>query len=180
MDVDMEEIGKTIQLLYDAIMFIESTRGNLSPFVPTQNSVGEQLVEYIDAFIAKLKEEKSTVVYYEPGCGDASFARKVALSIKSLYIVCLEIDKYLAYNARKRLESLYADVVIGDLSSFRPRRADIVYAYLLPRAVKYVLHTLQGLGSIVLSLDYPAEDSKGVYELAILRVDNRSLYVYVS
>ena len=176
----MEEIGKTIQLLYDAIMFIESARGNLSPFVPTQDSIGEQLVRYIDTFVAKLKDEENIVVYYEPGCGDASFARKVALSIKSLYVVCLEIDKYLAHDARKRLESLYADVVIGDLSSFRPRRADIVYAYLLPRAVKHVLHTLQGLGSIVLSLDYPAEDSKGVYELAVLRVDNRSLYVYVS
>ena len=176
----MEELGETIQLLYDAIMFIESTQGNLSPFVATQDSIGEQLVRYIDTFVAKLKEETNIVVYYEPGCGDASFARRVALSIKSLYIVCLEIDSYLAYDARERLESLYADVVLGDLSSFRPRKADIVYAYLLPRAVKHVLHTLQGLGSIVLSLDYPAEDSKGVYELAILRIDNRSLYVYVS
>ncbi len=176
----MEELGETIQLLYDAIMFIESTQGNLSPFVPTQDSIGEQLVKYIDTFAATVTERKNIVVYYEPGCGNASFAEKVALRIKLLYIVCLEIDRYLAYDARKRLESLYADVVLGDLSSFRPRRADIVYAYLLPRAVKHVLHTLQGLGSIVLSLDYPAEDSKGVYELAILRVDNRNLYIYSS
>lgn len=173
---DAEELGRIIQLLYDAFYTVESVGGSLSPFVPTQEYIEEPLSQLLETFLERSRVSNHHVVFYEPGCGTARITRRVAG--KGCYAICLELDADLAKMAHKSIKNLLVDVVQGDLASFRPRRASVAYAYLLPRAVAKLLEALSGLGSIVLSLDYPAEGDKGHLATAELRIMHRGIYVY--
>jgi len=175
--LDLEELGKTIQLLYDAFYTVDSIGGSLSPFVPTQEYIVDYVVLLVETFLETVERlRKSPAVFYEPGCGTATITSRVASLGR--YAICLELDPDLARMARDNTRSLLVDVVQGDLSVFRPRRASVAYAYLLPRAVLRLLEALEGLGTIVLSLDYPAEGDKGQLALTELRVMHRGIYVY--
>jgi SAM-dependent methyltransferase len=177
--LDEEELGRTVQLLYDAFSLIDSVGGSLSPYVPTQDYIVENIVRLVDVFASRMARGRSggPPVYYEPGCGTGRVASRAAR--RGMYSLCLELDAYLAREAaeKARYEPLM-DVVVGDLSVFRPVRVDVVYAYLLPRAVRKVLEALQGSRSVVVSLDYPAEGDRGVLSLSRLEIFSRSLYVY--
>jgi hypothetical protein len=100
------------------------------------------------------------------------------VAARGYYAVCLELDAELAKLAAKNTRSLLVDVVQGDLATFSPRRADVAYAYLLPRAVKMALEALEGRSTIMLSLDYPAEGDKGQLSITELRIMHRGIYVY--
>lgn len=179
--LDEEELGRTAQLLYEAFASIEAVGGSLSPYVPTHGSAAEQLPQLLEALAharAAAREHGGPPVYYEPGCGAARFAER--MRGRGVYILCLELDEYLAAEARDRLRrEPLADVVVGDLTVFRPRRVDVAYAYLLPRAVSRVLEALEGTGAPLLSLDYPAEGPVDrLLEAARLLVAGRSVYAY--
>ena len=177
--LDEEELGVTAQLLYEAFHLIEGVGGSLSPYVPTQEYVASILVDIAAAMAEarwRSRGARGVPVYYEPGCGSGRVAAVAAE--KGLYTLCLELDEYLAREARGRVHPLLGDVVVGDLTVFRPRRVEAVYAYLLPRAVRRTLEALAGTGAAVLSLDYPAEGSRGAWEAARLIVEERSVYAY--
>ncbi|ALL00242.1 hypothetical protein Pyrde_0192 [Pyrodictium delaneyi] len=178
--IDERELGKTVQLLYEAFQSIEAVGGSLSPYVPTQDYIVEPILQLLDAMAhgrRSARGEGQQPVYYEPGCGAGRVAERAAK--RGFYTLCLELDEYLAKAAAEKLaNSPNADVVIGDLSVFRPRRVDAVYAYLLPRAVQRVLDVLAGQGAPLLSLDYPAEDDSGVLAAARLEIEARSIYAY--
>jgi SAM-dependent methyltransferase len=173
--LDDLELGRTIQLLYEAFNSVLAASGNLSPYVPTLESYIPLVVDYAEAFARKSSGQQ---VYYEPGCGAGHVAGEAAR--RGMHVICLELDEDLAREASRRLRgNPNVDVVIGDLTSFRPRRVDTVYAYLLPRAVAYVLQQLEGLGAPIVSLDYPAElDDEPVRRLAVLEAGYRRIYVY--
>ncbi len=175
--IDEEELGRTVQLLYDAFALVESVGGSLSPYVPTQDYVAGLIAELLEALAVRSSRGERMAVYYEPGCGTGKMAIRAAK--RGMYSICLELDQYLAKEAALRARaSPLLDVVIGDLSVFRPRLAHVVYAYLLPRAVRRVLDALMGSHAVVVSLDYPAEGDRGVLSLAKLDVAGRSLFVY--
>ena len=181
-ELDGLELGRTVQLLYDAFSLIEGVGGSLSPYVPTLGSVAEPLAALAAAWAearAAARGAGGTPVYYEPGCGAARFASLVARE-GTAYTLCLELDEALAREAHERLKhaSPLADTIVGDLASFRPRRSDTVYAYLLPRAVQRLLEALDGSHAPVISLDYPAEEDRGHLSTAILEVLGRRIYVY--
>jgi SAM-dependent methyltransferase len=180
--IDEEELGRTVQLLYDAFSLVESVGGSLSPYVPTQEYIVGLVLDLVEAAAAgrrAARGERGPPVYYEPGCGAGRVAARAAE--RGLYSVCLELDEYLAREAAERARrSPLLDVVLGDLSVFRPRRVDAVYAYLLPRAVLRVLEALRGLGAPVVSLDYPAEGDRGVLVASRLELLGRSLFAYES
>ncbi len=177
--LDEEELGNTVQLLYDAFALVESVGGSLSPYVPTQDYVASVLTQLAAAFAERRPRGGRPALYYEPGCGAGKVASGAAA--RGLYSICLELDEYLAREAQERARrSPLLDVVVGDLSVFRPRRVDVVYAYLLPRAVRRVLEALEGLHAPVVSLDYPAEGDRGVLSAARLDVLGRSVFVYES
>jgi len=181
--IDEEELGKTVQLLYDAFSLVESVGGSLSPYVPTQDYIVDVLLDHVEALAARSRitrwSRETPPVYYEPGCGTGRVAVRAAS--RGLYSVCVELDPYLAREAavKARLSPLL-DVAIGDLSIFRLRAVDVVYAYLLPRAVAKVLAALQGANVPVVSLDYPAEGDRGVLSLTKLDVMERSVFIYRS
>ncbi|KSW11486.1 hypothetical protein CF15_01150 [Pyrodictium occultum] len=177
--LDERELGKTIEILYNAFQSLEAVGGSLSPYVPTQEYMVEPLLRILHAMaVGRLRARglERQPIYYEPGCGAGGVASKAAEM--GFYTVCLELDEYLAADAARRLRGLLADTVVGDLSVFRPRRVDAVYAYLLPRAVQRLLDTLRGLHAPLLSLDYPAEGDRGSLHAARLEVRSRSVYVY--
>ncbi len=180
--LDPLELGKTVQLLYDAFSLVEAVGGSLSPYVPTMGSAAGPLAGLAAAWAearARARGARGTPVYYEPGCGTAAFASLVASSSPSVYIVCLELDEQLAVMARERLRAApLADTVVGDLSVFRPRRSDAAYAYLLPRAVDRLLQALEGTGTPIISLDYPAESDRGALHAAKMEVQGRTVYIY--
>ncbi|BEP17381.1 hypothetical protein PYJP_07330 [Pyrofollis japonicus] len=175
-ELDAEELGRTIELLYDAFHTVESVGGSLSPFVPTQDYVEEPITVLLEAFLERAALSRPNPVFYEPGCGTAKITGRVAA--RGYYAVCLELDAELAKLAAKNTRSLLVDVVQGDLATFSPRRADVAYAYLLPRAVRMALEALEGRGTIMLSLDYPAEGDKGQLAVTELRIMHRGIYVY--
>ncbi len=156
-----------------------SVSGSLSPYVPTLESYIPLMVDYAEALAAGRGSGRQPV-YYEPGCGAGHVAAEAAS--RGMHAVCLELDEGLALEAARRLRSSpNADVVVGDLSSFRPRRADVAYAYLLPRAVSALLKALEGLRVPIVSLDYPAEDEwEEAWRLAKLEVGYRHVYIYRS
>ena len=176
--IDAEELGRTIELLYDAFHTVESVGGSLSPFVPTQEYVEEPIAVLLEAFLERMRLVRGNPVFYEPGCGTARITSRVAS--KGYYAVCLELDEDLAGMASRATRGLLVDVVRGDLATFALRRADVAYAYLLPRAVRLVLEALSNRGTVLLSLDYPAEDDKGQVMAAELRIMHRGVYVYRS
>ncbi|MET1128612.1 MAG: hypothetical protein ABWW70_04780 [Thermoproteota archaeon] len=178
-DLDLEELGRTIQLLYDGFSSVYSGVGILAPFVPSEGYAAEVAPLYAAAFAARSERVggRRYSVYYEPGCGTGEVAASVAE--RNIYSICLELDEDLARKAKERLSTLpSADVVIGDLATFRPRRADVAYAYLLPRGVSAAIDSLRGLRTVVLSLDFPAEG--GEEPVAVLGVAHRRIYVYVT
>jgi len=175
--LDEEELGRTVQVLYDAFSLIEGVGGSLSPYVPTQEYIVDAVLDIVEAVARRVSRGSRLPVYYEPGCGAGRVASRAAA--RGMYSICLELDYYLAREAAEKAHgSPLLDVVVGDLALFRPRVADAVYAYLLPRAVSRVLEALQGSGAGVVSLDYPAEGDRGVLSLARLEVAGRGLYTY--
>jgi SAM-dependent methyltransferase len=174
--LDDLELGRTIQLLYDAFNSVLAASGSLSPYVPTLESYIPLMVDYAEAFARR--GARGQLVYYEPGCGAGRVAGEAAR--RGMYVLCLELDEDLAREAARSLRwAPNVDVVVGDLTSFRPRRADTVYAYLLPRAVAHVLRELEGLNAPVVSLDYPAElEDEQVRRLATLEAGYRRVYIY--
>ena len=176
--LDPGELGRAAQLLYDAFSLIEGVGGSLSPYVPTQEFVADAVAWLAAGFAWARRGPQGQPVYYEPGCGAGRVAERA--SGRGMYALCLELDEYLAREAAARARrSVSMDVVVGDLSVFRPRRVSVAYAYLLPRAVSRVLGALQGLGAAVLSLDYPSEDGfEEAERVSIMDVRGRNLYVY--
>jgi SAM-dependent methyltransferase len=175
-ELDAEELGRTIELLYNAFQGVESVGGSLSPFVPTQEYVEEPIVVLLEAFLERMRRIRGNPVFYEPGCGNAKVTGHVAS--RGYYAVCLELDEDLTRTASEATRGLLVDVVRGDLATFTLRRADVAYAYLLPRAVRLVLEALSGRGTVLLSLDYPAEGDKGQVMVTELRIMHRGVYVY--
>ncbi len=176
--LDAGELGRAAQRLYDAFSLIEGVGGSLSPYVPTQEFVADAVAWLASGFAWARRGARGQPVYYEPGCGAGRVAARAAG--RGMYAVCLELDEYLAREAQERARgSASMDVVVGDLSVFRPRRVSVVYAYLLPRAVSRVLEALRGLGAAVLSLDYPSEDGfEEAERVSVIDVRGRSVYVY--
>lgn len=143
--------------IYAAIAVLEDSLGFLSPYAPTPEQVMPRLVETIDRLLASKVQGRQPVLY-EPGCGRGVVAAKLAESLVSKpYYLCLELDEGNVEEARRtchgRGVDYLVDIVQGDLRSFRPRRVDAVYAYLLPGAVK-VLEEELPQGTIIVSLDY--------------------------
>ncbi|ABM81220.1 radical SAM protein [Hyperthermus butylicus] len=175
--LDELELGRTIQLLYDAFASIMDAAGSLSPYVPTSSDIVDTILDLVEAMAAARAGNRQPI-YYEPGCGTATVAAKAAE--RGMHTICLELDETLAVEAHRRLrDNPLAHTVVSDLAVFRPRRADTAYAYLLPRAVAKLLEALKGLGASIISLDYPAEnDPDKVLELATIQIDNRRLHIY--
>ena len=69
------------------------------------------------------------------------------------------------------------DYIVGDLATFKPRKVDVAYAYLLPNAVRIVLDVVEP--TVLVSLDYPAtrNDPRECAEVKV--AEYRTAYVYV-
>ncbi len=152
--------------------------GRLSPYVPTPS----WLRRFIAQLLSELMEKGAPRVVYEPGCGAGDAAEAIETITRPRYYIGLEIDPDLAKKARSRIE--LGDVVVGDLRSPPLRsRPLLVYAYLLPRPLTFVLENAPR-GSVVVSLEYEAEEGvRGVELQEKVEVDSvltrHRVYVYV-
>jgi len=177
--IDFLELGEAINLLLSLPILIEDERQKpcvLSPYAPTDDSVGPSIVSILTAILDRFsKKHGKQPIHYEPGCGDGRVSVEVAQN-SSAYVVCLELDETLLRTGMKRRRHWLVDYVIGDLATFKPRRVDTVYAYLLPSAVRTVLDVVEP--SVLLSLDYPAtrNDPRECAEVKV--AEYRTVYVY--
>ncbi len=152
--------------------------GRLSPYVPTPS----WLRRFIAQLLTELMRSGAPSIVYEPGCGAGEAAEAIEAVTRPRYYVGLEIDPDLAKRARSRIE--LGDVVVGDLRNPPLRnRPLLVYAYLLPRPLTLVLRNAPA-GSMVVSLEYEAEESvEGVELREKIEVDSmltrHRVYVYV-
>ncbi len=150
--------------------------GSLAPFVPSPPSALKWLRKNLRRLLG-MSRAKGQPVVYEAGCGEGIVARLVADITKS-YVVCLEIDSErveasMSLTRRSGLD-LYIDHVEGDLSSFYLRRADLVYAYLFPGAMKPLYDRLPE-GSLLLSLDFSVP---GKTPLELHEIGAHGFYLY--
>lgn len=177
--IDFLELGEAINLLLSLPVLIGDEKQKppvLSPYAPTDDSVGPSIVFILTAILDRFsKKHGKQPIYYEPGCGDGRVSAEVARS-SSAYVVCLELDEELLRAGMKRHRHWLVDYIIGDLATFRPRRVDTVYAYLLPSAVRIILDIVEP--PVLLSLDYPAirNDPRECAEVKI--TEYRTVYVY--
>ena len=177
--IDFLELGEAIHLLLNLPIFTEDESQypcTLSPYAPTDDSVGLSIVYILTAILARFsKKHGKQPIYYEPGCGDARVSAKVAQN-SGAYVVCLELDEELLKTGMRKHRHWLVDYIIGDLATFRLRKVDVTYAYLLPNAVKIVLDIVEP--AVLLSLDYPAtrNDPRECAEVKI--AEYRTAYVY--
>ncbi|RUM48006.1 MAG: hypothetical protein DSY37_00800 [Hyperthermus sp.] len=165
------DIGSEINLLSQAFAFLEEKGGSLSPYVATWGDAGRVVV----ALLTALLKRRGKLVYYEPGCGEAKVAGRVAEDAS--YTLCIELDESLAEKAWSTVKDHAADVVVADLAYFEPRRADVVYTYLLPKAIQIVINNLSNQNAIIVSLDYPSPGYAPL-EVARIKVGEREIYIY--
>ena len=148
----------------------------LSPYAPTDGSVESSIISILAAILARFSRNGRQPIYYEPGCGDARVSAKVARASKA-YVVCLELDVNLLEAGIKKHRHWLVDYIVGDLATFKPRKVDVAYAYLLPNAVRIVLDVVEP--TVLVSLDYPAirNDPRECAEVKV--AEYRTAYVYV-
>ena len=177
--VDFLELGEAINLLLSLPTFVEGENRRprvLSPYVPTDGSVEPSIISILAAILARFSRNGRQPIYYEPGCGDARVSAKVAQASKA-YVVCLELDVNLLEAGIKKHRHWLVDYIVGDLATFKPRKVDVAYAYLLPNAVRIVLDVVEP--TVLVSLDYPAtrNDPRECAEVKV--AEYRTAYVYV-
>ncbi len=146
----MDEID-TEALLY----VLEDVPGRLAPYVPTPH----WLRETIARLLRELKDTGAPDVVYEPGAGAGEAGETIEEVAKPRYYIGVEIDASLARRARTRIQ--LGDIVVADLR--RPPLRDrpyLIYSYLLPKPLAYVLEW-SPKGSVVVSLEYEAENVPG-------------------
>ena len=177
--VDFLELGEAINLLLSLPTFVEGENRRprvLSPYVPTDGSVEPSIISILAAILARFSRNGRQPIYYEPGCGDARVSAKVAQASKA-YVVCVELDVNLLEAGIKKHRHWLVDYIVGDLATFKPRKVDVAYAYLLPNAVRIVLDVVEP--TVLVSLDYPAtrNDPRECAEVKV--AEYRTAYVYV-
>lgn len=177
--IDFLELGEAINLLLNLPTLIEGENQRprvLSPYAPTDSSVELPIVSILAAILARFSKNGKQPIYYEPGCGDARVSAKVAQTSKA-YVVCLELDVELLKIGMRKHRHWLVDYIVGDLATFKPRKVDVAYAYLLPNAVRIVLDVVEP--SVLLSLDYPAmrNDPRECAEIKV--AEYRTAYVYM-
>ncbi len=158
--------GKDESIDTEALFYVlEEVPGRLSPYVPTPHYLRRLLAEMLKRI---MKEEKLDIVY-EPGCGAGDMAEYVETITRPKYYIGLEIDPDLARRARARVK--LGDIVVADLRHPPLRRRPLlVYAYLLPRPLDYLIESLAE-GSIVVSLEYEPEDKRCAHLVREEKID---------
>lgn len=177
--IDFLELGELINLLLSLPTLVEDGDQRpclLSPYAPTDGSVESSIISILAAILARFSRNGRQPIYYEPGCGDTRVSAKVAQASKA-YVVCLELDVDLLEAGIKKHRHWLVDYIIGDLATFKPRKVDVAYAYLLPNAVRIVLDVAEP--TVLVSLDYPAtrNDPRECAEVKV--AEYRTAYVYV-
>ena len=150
----------------EALFYVlEEVPGRLSPYVPTPYYLKDYLAKLLYQLITRYRLD----IVYEPGCGAGEVAEAIEANANPKYYIGLEIDADLARRAKTRIN--LGDIIVGDLR--RPplrRRPLLVYAYLLPKPLDYVVESLEP-GSIVVSLEYEPETRDCLETLEEHRID---------
>ncbi|AEM39337.1 hypothetical protein Pyrfu_1479 [Pyrolobus fumarii 1A] len=139
----------------EALLYVlEEVPGRLAPYVPTPH----WLLDTISEILKDIMRDTRLDIVYEPGCGAGEAAAKIEESVHPRHYICLEIDASLAKIARTKLTT--GDVVVADLRNppLRPHPL-LIYSYLLPRPLEYVIQKAEK-GSVIVSLEYRAEHAE--------------------
>ena len=147
----------------------------VAPFVPTPPRVLRELRRLVSYL---LRDAHRHPVLYDCGCGNGVAAAALAEAAQG-YTVCLELNELRAYEAletvrRRRLDHL-VDVVVGDVLSFKARRVDLAYAFLMPEPMDVLADVLPA-GTVLVSLDFPTTRLR---EVTSISVGVHTLFVYL-
>ncbi len=146
----------------------------MAPFVPTPPRVLKWLRKTVeDLFVDK----RSQPIVYDAGCGNGIVIEVLSTSVLA-YGVCTELNTMRAYEAwrfiKTRNSGHLVDVVIGDILSFRLRKLDLAYAFLMPLPMDSLAELLPE-NALLVSLDFPT--TKLQLE-AVVPIGSHTVYIY--